>query len=68
LARGELGYARPAPLTFPHAIADTFGSPPRRLWLRRVGWFVLLWTTSRALPAIVALSFRALMKLAGMTV
>lgn len=42
--------------------------PPRRLRLHHVGWFVLLWTASVAVLAIVALSFRMLMNLAGMTV
>jgi hypothetical protein len=41
---------------------------PRRLQLDRIGWFVLLWTTSVAVLAIVALIFRILMNLAGMTV
>jgi hypothetical protein len=35
---------------------------------RRVGWMVLLWTASVAVLAIVALIFRLVMKLAGMTV
>jgi hypothetical protein len=39
-----------------------------RLWLRHIGWFVLLWTASVAVLAIVALIFRILMNLAGMTV
>jgi hypothetical protein len=42
--------------------------PPCRLGLRHVGWFVLLWTASVAVLAIVALTFRMLMNLAGMTV
>jgi Protein of unknown function (DUF2474) len=42
--------------------------PPRRLWLCQVGWFVLLWTASVAVLAIVALIFRMVMNLAGMTV
>jgi len=42
--------------------------PPRRVRLRRVGWFVLLWTASVAVLAIVAVIFRMLMNLAGMTV
>jgi len=43
-------------------------NPSRRLWLRHVGWFALLWTASVAVLAIVALIFRVLMDLAGMTV
>ena len=42
--------------------------PPRQLRLRHVGWFVLLWTASVAVLAIVAAIFRVLMTLAGMTV
>jgi hypothetical protein len=41
--------------------------PPRRLWVRQVGWLVLLWTASIAVLAIVALIFRMLMNWAGMT-
>jgi Protein of unknown function (DUF2474) len=42
--------------------------PPRRIQLHRVGWFVLLWTASVGVLAIVALIFRMLMNWAGMTV
>ena len=42
--------------------------PPRRVRLRRFGWFVFLWTASVAVLAIVAVIFRMLMNLAGMTV
>jgi Protein of unknown function (DUF2474) len=42
--------------------------PPCRPRLRHVGWFVLLWTASVVVLAIVALTFRMLMNLAGMTV
>ena len=41
--------------------------PLRRLWPRHVGWFVLLWTASVAVLAIVALLVRVLMNFAGMT-
>ncbi len=41
--------------------------PDRRMWLRRVGWLVLIWTGSVAALAVVAMAFRLLMKLAGMT-
>jgi hypothetical protein len=40
---------------------------PRRLWVRNIGWLVLLWTASVAVLAIVALMLRVLMNLAGMT-
>lgn len=39
----------------------------RRLWLRRIGWLVLIWAGSITALAIVAVLFRLLMKLAGMT-
>lgn len=39
----------------------------RGLWLRRVGWLVLIWVASVAALAAVALVFRAVMSLAGMT-
>jgi hypothetical protein len=42
--------------------------PPCCLWLRHAGWFVLLWTASVAVLAIVALTFRMLMNSAGLTV
>ena len=41
--------------------------PPRGLWLRRVGWLVAIWGASVAALTVVALIFRMLMKLAGMT-
>jgi Protein of unknown function (DUF2474) len=46
----------------------TPGDPPCRRWRRHVGWLVVLWTASVAVLAIVALTFRMLMNLAGMTV
>jgi Protein of unknown function (DUF2474) len=42
--------------------------PPRHPRLRRVGWFVLLWTASVAVLGIAALTLRMLMNWAGMTV
>jgi len=39
----------------------------RRLWARRVGWLVLLWTVSVLALAIIATIFRMLMSVAGMT-
>jgi len=41
--------------------------PRRRQWLRRVGWLVLIWVASVAALAAVALLFRLLMTLAGLT-
>lgn len=40
---------------------------PRRLWLRRIGWLVVIWAASIAVLAIIALGFRMLMNMAGMT-
>ncbi|MEO9336684.1 DUF2474 domain-containing protein [Mesorhizobium sp. SB112] len=40
----------------------------QRLWLRRVGWLALIWAGSVAALAIVAVLFRLLMNMAGMTV
>lgn len=39
-----------------------------RLWLRRIGWLVLIWSLSVAALAVVAVLIRALMGLAGLTV
>ncbi len=36
-------------------------------WLKRVGWLVLIWTGSVLALAAVAVLFRLLMSLAGMT-
>lgn len=38
-----------------------------RSWLRRVGWLVLIWAASVAALGVVALLFRGLMSLAGLT-
>ena len=38
------------------------------LWLRRIGWLVLIWGLSVAALAVVAMLLRALMGLAGLTV
>ena len=44
------------------------GEVPRRLlWLRRIGWLVAIWAASVAALAVVALIFRVLMRLAGLT-
>ncbi len=40
---------------------------PRKPWIRRIGWFVLLWAASVAALGVVALVIRALMSLAGLT-
>jgi hypothetical protein len=45
----------------------TANDPSRRLRLRNAGWFVLLWAASVGVLAIVAMIFRMLMNLAGMT-
>ena len=42
-------------------------SPSRRLWAHRIGWMLLIWTTSVATLAIATLSIRMLMNLAGLT-
>lgn len=40
-------------------------APPS--WPRRLGWLVLIWALSVAALAVVALGFRLLMSLAGLT-
>ena len=40
---------------------------PRGLWLPRFGWLVLIWVASVVALGFVALLFRVVMKLAGMT-
>ncbi len=40
---------------------------PRRQWMQRVGWLVLIWSASVAFLAIVALVFRLIMNAAGLT-
>jgi hypothetical protein len=37
-------------------------------WLRRVGWLVLIWAAGVLALGVVAMLFRILMTLAGMTV
>ena len=39
----------------------------RRLWVRRVGWFIMLWTVSVVALAVVAGLLRTLMHFAGLT-
>ncbi|HWK66626.1 MAG TPA: DUF2474 domain-containing protein [Rhizobiaceae bacterium] len=36
-------------------------------WPRRIGWLILIWTASVLALGAVALAFRALMNLAGLT-
>ena len=40
----------------------------KRLWPRRVGWLVLIWIASVGALTIVAILFRLLMNMAGLTV
>lgn len=40
---------------------------PRHLWLRRLGWLLLIWAASVAALAAVALGLRLLMGWVGMT-
>jgi hypothetical protein len=40
---------------------------PRKPWLRRIGWLVLIWAASVAALGVVALIFHVLMSLAGLT-
>jgi hypothetical protein len=37
------------------------------IWLKRVGWLVLIWTLSVLALGVVALVFRVFMKFAGLT-
>jgi hypothetical protein len=38
-----------------------------RLWARRIGWLLLIWTLSVAALALVALLLRVAMRASGMT-
>ncbi|QTH22480.1 uncharacterized protein DUF2474 [Hephaestia caeni] len=40
----------------------------KKLWPRRIGWLVLIWVASVGVLAIVAVLFRLLMNMAGLTV
>ncbi|WP_084733291.1 DUF2474 domain-containing protein [Sphingobium chungbukense] len=42
-------------------------SRPRALWLSRIGWLLLIWAGSVLALGIVAMGFRWLMNLAGLT-
>jgi hypothetical protein len=39
----------------------------KRVWLRRVGWLMLIWIASVSAMALVAFFFRLAMKAAGLT-
>lgn len=39
----------------------------RAPWMRRIGWFTLIWATSVLALAVVALVFRMAMNAAGLT-
>jgi hypothetical protein len=39
-----------------------------RLWIRRVGWLILIWTLSVIALAVVAALLRTLMNFAGLSV
>jgi hypothetical protein len=43
------------------------GSGPR-LWVRRVGWLILIWTLSVSALAVVAALLHTLMNIAGLSV
>ena len=43
------------------------GAASPTLWLRRVGWLVLIWAASVATLGVVAFLFRLLMNFAGLT-
>jgi hypothetical protein len=40
---------------------------PHNVWVRRIGWMVVIWTASVAALALAASVLRWLMKLGGMT-
>jgi Protein of unknown function (DUF2474) len=48
-------------------MASPLGSG-HRLWARRIGWLILIWTASVSALALVAALLRILMNLAGLTV
>ncbi len=41
--------------------------PGDRLWLRRLGWLLLIWTVSVAMLGILSALLRGVMNFAGMT-
>jgi hypothetical protein len=42
-------------------------SPSCRIWAHRLGWMLLIWTSSVAALAIASLGIRMLMNFAGLT-
>jgi hypothetical protein len=48
-------------------MASPSGTGPA-LWVRRVGWLILIWTLSVAALAVVAVLLRAFMNFAGLSV
>jgi hypothetical protein len=46
--------------------ASLANKPPRRLWLRRLGWLVVLWAGGVLTLYLVASLIRAIMHAAGM--
>jgi hypothetical protein len=47
-------------------MASPFGSA-QRLWVRRIGWFIVIWMVSVIALALVAGLLRTLMSFAGLT-
>jgi hypothetical protein len=45
-----------------------YPSAAAQMWLRRVGWLVLIWAASVLALGVVAGLFRVVMNLAGLTV
>ena len=45
-----------------------YPSAGAQMWLRRVGWLVLIWAASVMALGVVAALFRVVMTLAGLTV
>jgi hypothetical protein len=39
----------------------------QRLWIRRIGWFIVIWLASVIALALVAALLRSVMNLAGLT-
>jgi hypothetical protein len=39
----------------------------QRLWVRRIGWFILIWMVSVIALVVVAALLRTLMRFAGLT-
>jgi hypothetical protein len=43
------------------------GSATAKPWLQRIGWMILIWAASVTALGVVALAFRLLMAMAGLT-